>query len=208
MCSYDSQALSETPDLDVCYYFCDSQDYGNISAQILRTLALQPLRRHSDIASLISNDFEYTGVNRGLSQLRILVPRILELVPRTRIIVDGLDECAKDTQKAVLKDLQGICLGATLACKILFSSRKEVQISDRLLGKPQISLDNREEVDSDIRLYVKHKAGSLLNSDHELLDRIESILVEKANGTLISYFHVEAVGLQHRRHVSLGKINQ
>ncbi|TVY35124.1 Vegetative incompatibility protein [Lachnellula occidentalis] len=181
MCSYITEVLPDTENIDVCYYFCSSQESGNVSTQILRTVILQLLRSHADIASLISNEFVYHGLSCGLTQLKALVPQILQLVPYTRILVDGIDECSKDTQKAVLKDLQAICLGTLIPCKVLFSSRKEVHISERLSGKQQISLDNCEEVETDIRLYVKHKATRLQTSDPELLGRIESILVDKAN---------------------------
>jgi hypothetical protein len=73
-------------------------------------------------------------------------------------------------------------VGPEIRCKILFSSRKEVLIRERLCEKPQILLDGREEVDLDIRSYVKYKMMQLRTSDGGLLDRIESILVEKANG--------------------------
>ncbi|TVY89373.1 Vegetative incompatibility protein HET-E-1 [Lachnellula willkommii] len=185
MCSYITEVLSETANLDVCFYFCSSQDSGNTLSQILRTVILQLLRSHADIASLISNDFVYRRLSCGLTQLKTLVPQILQLVPYTRILVDGVDECSKDTQKTVLKDLQAICLGMSIPCKVLFSSRKEVHISDRLSRKQQISLDNREEVEADIRLYVKHKTTRLQTSDSELLGRIESILVDKANGMFL-----------------------
>lgn len=190
MCSFITQELSRTTDLDVCYYFCNSQEQGAVSTRILRNIALQLLRNHLDIASLISNEFVYRGVNCGLTQLKVLIPQILQIIPRTRILIDGVDECSMDTQKAVLRDLQALCLGGTIPCKILFSSRKEVHISDRLSGRQQISLDNRDEVDTDIRLYVKHKIRKIPTSDTDLLDKIESILVENSNGMSSFLFKV------------------
>jgi hypothetical protein len=67
-------------------------------------------------------------------------------------------------------------------CKVLFFSRKEVHIRDKLSGKPQILLDGRMEVDLDIRSYVKYNIKQLHTSDALLLGRLESILAEKANG--------------------------
>jgi hypothetical protein len=115
-------------------------------------------------------------------QLRILVPQLLEIVAYTRIIVDGIDECSKDSQKTILKELQAVCSGPTSHCKVLFSSRKEVHIRERLSKQPQISLDGRQEVDLDIRSLVKYKMTKLPTSNQELLDKIESTLVAKADG--------------------------
>jgi hypothetical protein len=188
MCSYIIQTLQETPNLDTLYYFCSSQDRVHTSAQMLRSLGLQLLRRHLDTASLICNEYVYRGSNCGIAQLRSLIPKLLEVSSYTRIVIDGLDKCPTDSQKAVLKDLQNLCLSKNMYCKILFSSRKEAHLANKLSSKPQISLDGRYEVNLDIRLYVKHKMQKLRSIDTVLLNRIESILVEKANG-MVAYLN-------------------
>ena len=182
MCSYIIKQLSETSNLDTLYYFCNNQDGGDTCPQVLRTLALQLLRRHPDMASLISNEFVYQGKSCGMAQLKILVPQLLEITPWTRIVIDGIDECMKESQKILLKDIQSLCLGGNSHCKILFSSRKEVHLAEKLSKKPHIFLDGRDEVTSDIRLYVKYKIMNLQSFDRLLLDKIESILVDGANG--------------------------
>lgn len=182
MCSHIVQVLTNTPGLTVCYYFCNSQDTGNVCHQILAIIVLQILSQHPDICTLIANGFVYRGVSCGMAQLKILVPQLLEIISYTRIVVDGIDECSKENQKAILKELDAICIGSTTRCKILFSSRREVYIHKKLSQQPQISLDERPEVDWDIRSFVKYKIAKLRTSDQDLLNRIESVLVEKANG--------------------------
>jgi hypothetical protein len=175
--------------MTICYFFCNSQDTGNICYQILAMTVLQIIRQHNmasaDICALISNDFISRGISCGMSQLRILVPRLLEVIPYVRIIVDGIDECSKENQKIILKELRALCTNSDTNCKILFSSRKEVLIREKLSGQPQISLDGRPEVDRDIRSFVKYKITKLRTSDEKLLDKIESILVKKANGNIL-----------------------
>jgi hypothetical protein len=182
ICSYIIQSLLETPKLDTLYYFCNNQDSDDVCVRILKTFALQLLRQHPDMVSLIANDFVYQNKNCGMPELRKLVPQLLEITPYTRIIVDGVDECSKQGQKSVLKELLGLCLGRNLHCKLLFSSRKEVHLAEKLSAKPQISLDGRDEVELDIRLYVIYKIRKLRSLDTALLNKIESILVDKANG--------------------------
>src|SRR5277367_5035537 len=134
MCSHIIGVLQQRPKLNTCYYFCNSQGASTICSQILRTIALQLLRRHLDLASLIANEYVYRGSNCGIAQLRVLIPQILELVPYTRIVIDGLDECSMDDQKAILKELQSLCLRPIILCKVLLSSRQEVYIREKLSG--------------------------------------------------------------------------
>jgi hypothetical protein len=182
MCSYIVQTLTNIPGLTVCYYFCNSKDTGNMAHQILTTVVLQILRQHPDICTLVANEFVYRGVSCGMAQLKILVPQLLQILAYVRIVVDGIDECSKENQKAILKELEVVCTGPITSCKVLFSSRREVHIYKKLSEQPQISLDGRQEVDWDIRSFVKYKVTKLRASDQGLLDRIESMLVEKANG--------------------------
>lgn len=182
MCSYLVSALSEMPNIDVLYFFCASQDVDDSCNLVLRTIVLQLLRQHPELASLLSNEFISTGAACVMSQLRILIPKILETIPCARIVIDGIDEAPKETQKAILKELQITCLGNNSNCKFLFSSRKEVHLAEKLARKPQVLLDGRVEVNSDIRLYIKHKIKKLDTHNTELLQKIESILMEKANG--------------------------
>lgn len=165
----------------MCYYFCNSTEAGNICGQIMRTIALQLLRRSVDLASLVANSYVYPGSSCSLAQLRILLPQMLEVTKSTRIVIDGLDECSEESQMSVLKDLLRL-LGKDVNCKVIIASRREVKIAEKLSNKPQIKLDNREEVESDIRLYVKYQVGSIETDDSEIRQNIESILVEKANG--------------------------
>jgi hypothetical protein len=117
-----------------------------------------------------------------MNQLKILVPKLLDIVGYARIVVDGVDECSRENQKAILKELQAICTGSALHCKILFTSRRESFILEKLSNKPQLLLDGRQEVNSDIRSFVKYKIEKLSSKNQQLLDEIETILVEKANG--------------------------
>jgi len=182
MCSYIIQTLTNIPGLTPCYYFCNSQDTGNVCHQILTIIVLQILRQHPDICTLVANEFVYRGASSNMTQLRILVPRLLEIIPYTRIVIDGINECSKEIQKSIWKELQVIYTSPTTPCKVLFSCRREVYIHEKLSEQPQFSLDERQEVDWDIRSFVKHKITKLQTSDQDLLTKIESILVEKANG--------------------------
>lgn len=182
MCSYIIQTLTSTPGLTACYYFCNSKDTGNVCQQVLTTIVLQILRQHPDVRTIIANQYVYQEVLCGMAQLRALVPQLLEICAYTRIVVDGIDECSKENQKAIIKELQALCTAAPVRCKVLFSSRREVHIRDKLAKYPEISLDDRQDVDKDIRAFLKYKISKIKAAGPELLEKIESILAKKANG--------------------------
>lgn len=181
MCSFIIKELIGIEGSTTCYFFCNNQEAGNISSQLLTIIILQILRQHPEISTLIANEYVYRGANCGMAQLRTLVPQLLMIVPFIRIVVDGVDECSTQNQKSVLKELRALCTGPDLRCKVLFSSRREVHIREQL-SKRQICLDGRPEVDCDIRSFVRYKISELQTSDQQLPEKIESILVQKANG--------------------------
>jgi len=149
MCSSVLDLVAKAQGHNICYYFCNHQEDGrdNPSERILGIIAMQLLRAHPEVASLITNEFIDRGSSSGLAQLRDLIPKLLELRPYTRIVVDGIDECSKSGQKALLKELQATCLSPELRCKILISSRKEPNIKNELQKKPTISLDDSENLE-------------------------------------------------------------
>ena len=63
-----------------------------------------------------------------MGQLRVLISEILEIITCARIVVNGIDECSKENQKAITKELDLVYTGLTTRSKILFSSRREVHI--------------------------------------------------------------------------------
>jgi hypothetical protein len=189
MCTSIIDLLEKAEPLNVCYYFCNNQDDGwdDPSERVLGTIAIQLLRAHPELASLIANEFVSRGLSSGLAQLRVLVPKLLELQPCARIVVDGIDECSKSGQKALLKELQAACLGPKLRCKIMISSRKEPDIKAELDKKPKISLDENDKIKSDIQCYITNKF-QLLQSKFEkelepdLFNNIARSLAGKADG--------------------------
>ncbi len=158
---------------------------------------MQLLRQHSDLASLIANEFVYRGISNSIAHMRILLPKIFDIVPGPMIIIDGLDECSSETQKSILKEVQWLCSAqmSHCHCKALISSRKEVFIHTKLTGRPHIQLDVRREVDLDIRSFIRFSIQGLRSAGKELLERVESVLVEKSHGAYLKQFIWQLLGL-------------
>lgn len=182
MCSYIIQVLQSSPAITVCYFFCNSQDGGDLYHQLLKTIVLQLIRQHSEIvSSLIAN--QYASQACVTAKLKFLVPQLLQMFACSKIVVDGIDECSKESQKVVLKELQSICSEPNSRCKIIFSSRKEAGISV-LLRQYLICLDERVEVNSDIEAFIRSSMADLVTHDPEVLKRVEAMLLSKANGAV------------------------
>ncbi|PVH71621.1 hypothetical protein DL98DRAFT_363413, partial [Cadophora sp. DSE1049] len=178
--------------VDTLYYFCSSKD--DSCNLILRSLALQILRKHPDLASLISKEFFHKTCNA--TQIRDLLPKILATSPGARIILDGVDETTHEVQKMILRELQAVCFTNNVNCKILFSSRKEVGLARQLAKKQSIVLDGREEVNLDIQSFVSYKMEKVKTSNAALRNKIESELVKNADGRMFLWVHLVVEGLR------------
>jgi hypothetical protein len=192
ICSYVIEKLLETPGIATCYYFCTSQEKAGIPTRILRIIGMQLLRQNPDLATLISNEFVYKGMSCTSSQMRVLIPKLLEITGSTRIIIDGLDECSSQDQRLVLEQLQTLCQRTSYRCKIIFASRRELLISRELYKMPNITLGRHFNLDSDIHDYVRSKMAELPTENQALLERIEMVLVEKSDGNasqVLNDFH-------------------
>ncbi|XMA07847.1 hypothetical protein WAI453_000638 [Rhynchosporium graminicola] len=170
-------ALYEIESLQVCYCFCDNQDNGrdNPSERILGVIVTQLLRAHPELAPLITNELIIPGMSSGLAQLRTLVPKLLELQPRTWIVFDRIDECSKFCQKSLITELQRVCFGVT---------------TWQLDRKPEICLDENGMIELDIRRYGDHKVQhirSLFEGDLEpaTFAQIASSVADKADGMFL-----------------------
>lgn len=175
--------------MTVAYYFCNSHtDSKDLCSQILRCLGLQLLRHHLDLAPHVSENYANRGYNPSMQQLRNLLPELLDVIPAIRIIIDGLDECQEKLQRSIMQELLSLLKSSDGHCKILFSSREGIEISRFLRRKQYISLkDEKKDVNTDIQLFTHQSLIELRERfSTKEMDDIERIIVQKANGQLLS----------------------
>jgi hypothetical protein len=185
--SHIIQNLRQNPDLTTIFYFCNSHaDKGDLCSQVLRTLILELLRSYPILTSHIFANYIRQGRTPSLIQIKKLLPDLLSTVSSTRIIIDGLDECQENDQRAILTELLSAVKHSVTPCKVFISSRAETYISRTLRKRPTISLSEKrekEKVDKDIRRYVKHSLIELRASfPSTVVDDVEKTIVQKANG--------------------------
>ena len=165
----------------VAYFLCDSYTENDRCSVVLRSLALQLVRQHLDLASYVADSYVNKGTNASIAQLKKLLPELLAGIPSTFIILDGLDECDERDQKSVLTELVAL---TGPSCKLLVSSRDGIYISKILRKRPTLSLkDKRKDVDADIRLFVNHSLSELRERFGDtVIDNVEEQVVRKAEG--------------------------
>ena len=188
LCSHIIGFIQKEQKATVAYYFYNSHTDGrDLCSQILRSLVLQLLRHHLELAPHVCGNYASRGYNPSMPQLRSLLPELLDAIPAIRIIIDGLDECDEKLQRAIMQELLFLCKSSDGHCKILFSSREGIEISRALRKKQYISLkDEKKDVDTDIQLFTHQSLIELRQRfSSKEMDDIEKTIVTKANGQLL-----------------------
>ena len=185
--------------IPLAYFFCL---FGRESKRTARTI----------LATLTWQVFAYK--DEGLKTIRDKFgkmlrseanrPQILELLkylvrdsPITRIVVDGLDECPKDAQEAVLRDLGELQQN----CTILISSRNEGMIEREVhrLGKIFEVCDfelSEDKTRGDLRAFIQQESDSLLQGATQQA-KFQDELLDRSQG-IFQYVRVVIDLLQHR----------
>ena len=114
---------------------------------------------------------------------------ILESHTTSVLVLDGLDECSKESRNFILKDLLFLIAKSNAPVKVFISSRHSLDIENRLRNLPHVCIEATDNAD-DIENYVKTELteriedGRLLegNVSEDLRANIESVLIAGANG--------------------------
>ncbi len=188
LCSLIIQNLETHQDLSSIYYFCGHQQNDkDIHATILRTLTIQLLRSHLDMAELVYQVYLQKGSSRSFPAMKRILKEILFTIPNTRIVLDGIDEYNHQTQREVLGSLLELQKHAGDTCKLLISSREEPTIRNAMSNKTHIKLDGRTT--DGLTIFIQNKVKELKKHCPEkepaLMDRVEQRLQSNAKGMFL-----------------------
>ena len=181
MSSHIIEHLRATNGSTVAYFLCDSYAEKERCSSVLKSIVLQLLRQHLDLASYVADNYVHKGSSASIAQLKRLLPELLAGIPTTFMILNGLDECNEKDQKSIFTELVAL---TNPSCKLLVSSRDGAYISKVLRKKPVISLkDKQRDVNADIRLFVSHSLSELRERFGDTtIDVVEDKVVSKADG--------------------------
>ncbi|KAK4164614.1 hypothetical protein QBC43DRAFT_352703 [Cladorrhinum sp. PSN259] len=183
------------------YLYASSIEYD----QILKSILVQLIRSNAD---LISHAYDQLIRQKKAPTSQVLERLICDLIISAaespsqtsyiHIIVDGLDECAEDQKKRVIKILERFVSvassqssGATI-CKVLVSTRTTQRSLSALRQKQTITLsEEKHEVTRSIKQYASQKIAKLSDrlrqlgiTDEDIQDVVHGI-AEKADGMFL-----------------------
>lgn len=122
----------------------------------------------------------------AFQESNLLLISLLDIFPRTTIIIDALDESDPTERGRLLEVLTDIIHSSTSMVKIFISSRDDIDIKLKLEKVPNLYIeaqDNSEDIERFIHREMKStKNRRLYNLPDELKNKIISTLTKKANG--------------------------
>jgi hypothetical protein len=201
LCASLAQFLRRDPQSTVLYYFCNnyrSSDNKSILT-ILRSFCSQILCANPDLSAYVFDEYARKGSNASVAELLVIIPTLLSRFHSVRMIVDGIDEWAQPDQelRKTLTNLLSLTLfdGARTSHKLLISSRDVPQIGRFMAKKGVLSLSEESKlVDAGIRAFVHSRVADIITNlresvgndiDLEVLERIETEIVEKSDGMFL-----------------------
>ncbi|KAI1821707.1 ankyrin repeat protein [Xylaria intraflava] len=201
---YITEVLQPVVDLSqgvLLYYFCSNRDRNrNTAVTIMRGIIHQWLNCHPHLAQHIKNYFEGSETTKyTISSFVSLWRLFLILLHQSGscqvvCVLDGLDECEKESLKQFLDALKDYFLksGATLKSKLrlILLSRPQPALLENKLGQyRRIKLDDSDkEVGKDVEKYIFAKVAELASQQtlsEDMLLQVRQALMAGAEGTFL-----------------------
>ena len=183
------------------YYFCSNRDKNrNTAVTIMRGIIHQWLTFHPHLAQHLKNHFEGSESTKyTISSFVSLWRLFLTLLHQSRscqvvCVLDGLDECEKESLKLLLNalgDYSSKYDDAQISnLKLILLSRPQPSLLENKLGQShRIRLDDSEtEVGKDVEKYIYAKVAELeseQNLSETMLFEIRQALIAGAEGTFL-----------------------
>ncbi|KAL9050613.1 MAG: hypothetical protein Q9206_005021 [Seirophora lacunosa] len=181
----------------IVYYYCDYADQRTLQTETILGTLLKQFFVNSRIPEAVAKRFppgygDYAHT-LDVNDLIDLVCLTIEQTSCTVVIVDGLDECEKNSRKEILNFFNRLQRIDTSIIKTFVSCRQEDQLLRSLHGVPIVQMTS-SALEEDIRLFVAASVnaritnGELRVRDPNLAKEIMDELVNKAHGMFLWVF--------------------
>ena len=183
------------------YYFCSNRDKNrNTALTIMRGIIHQWLNLHPHLAQHIKNSFEKTETTKYTVSSFVSLWRVfLTLLQQSEscqvvCVLDGLDECEKESLKQLLDAVGNYLLNSgeksRPRLKLILLSRPQPAVLESKLGRYQrIKLDDSDtEILNDVERYIFAKVAELAseqNLSEEMILQVQQALLAGAEGTFL-----------------------
>jgi len=126
----------------------------------------------------------------AIDKLELLIFRLWRqiMVKQTFLVIDGLDEVDRCTQKVILRILMDLYQKHPKALKILTSAQPEVDLGSPFLNDRTITTVylHGHDMQADIEIYLNTKGDSYLaekmQDSPDLVSEVKSVLSHKSEG--------------------------
>lgn len=183
------------------YYFCSNRDKNrNTALTIMRGIIHQWINSHPHLAQYVKNSFEGTETTKYTVSSFVSLWRVFLTLLRQSgssqvvCVLDGLDECEKESLKQLLDAVENHLSKsqekAKPQLKLILLSRPQPAILEKALGQyEQIRLDaSSTEISYDIERYIFAKVDELAseqNLSEEMVVQVQQALLAGADGTFL-----------------------
>ncbi|RYP57916.1 hypothetical protein DL770_010551 [Monosporascus sp. CRB-9-2] len=149
----------------------------------LSTTAKYPEEMHKKLQELWSEK-RLRGSDLGLEDCREQLFELVNLYPRTTLVLDALDECEPDPRGELVKTIEILLSKSRRPLKIFISSRPDRDIRNRFLDRPNIEIQATHN-EKDIQKFVNEeiiKHGAWKDMSLPLKDEIIRVLRARSQG--------------------------
>ena len=183
------------PDAMVLFYLCYQVRETSRSVQEMALCALiaQILRKKTSLVAYLYEEYVQKAEVPSMPLLKTLLRQLLQALPSSYIIIDGLDECeANDAQQLLLGldtalSLRDMDESSPPEAKIMICSQETPAIAKRLRKEPTLTLsDEQSQIERDVRVYCRSRIEELHEDFGDAVkDEISAQIVAKANGMFL-----------------------
>lgn len=199
----------QLPQAKVCYYYCQDDGSGR-ALQIFSTLILELLKQFVGLGKDFYNWYKEKQASGHIepaadpTMLATFLERILQSIDRPIfMIIDGLDECDRQSRKQILNLLDKVAHGSA-RIKTILLSRPSEEIIEQLHQAERIHFVPDTKRDATIASHTVESQLSHLSVDAKLL--ITDVVSHRAQGSAIwTKMMIELI--QIRGHRALGPIS-
>lgn len=177
----------------VVFFYCNRNDSQRRDpTAILQALVKQMSHALPGLPKAVVAVYEKTKepVPLGFQESHNMLVSLLDIFPRTTIIIDALDESDPIERCRLLEVLNNVVQSSAGVVKIFVSSRDDVDIQLRLEKVPNLYIEAQDN-EEDIKRFINRemadsiKNGRLTRLPAEVKDKIVSTLVSKAGGMYV-----------------------